>query len=295
MQKKHDARFWDNTKVVPYLYILPNMILFFVFMILPLLMTSYLSLVRWSGLGKPVFIGVKNYSTIFSDRVFILSLVNTVKFTLATVPLLMVCSLFLAILLNKKIPLRGIIRSIIYMPAVVSMVAAGMIFIWMFNSQTGLINYVLELLGFSKIDWINDPSHAMIMVIVTTLWTRTGYNMVIYIAGLQSISPEYYEAAQIDGASPWQQFRFVTMPLLQFTHVFIMITCVIYSFRSFDLIYTMTKGGPLNSTKTMVVYIYDLAFQKNKFGVASAAGVVLFLILLVFTIVRMYNDRRNSK
>jgi len=257
-------------------------------------MTFYYSLVQWSGLGQPKFIGLKNYATIFSDRVFMLSLINTVKFTLATVPVLMVLALSLAIVLNKKIPLRGVIRSIIYMPAVVSMVAAGMIFIWMFNSQTGLINYVLEFLGFSKIDWINDPSYAMIMVIITTLWTRTGYNMVIYIAGLQSISAEYYEAAQIDGASSWQQFRFITMPLLTFTHVFIMITCVIHSFRAFDLIYTMTKGGPLNSTKTLVVYIYDMAFQKNRFGVASAAGVILFLILLVFTLIRMRIDRRNA-
>lgn len=294
MENKRQSPFWNNVRVVPYLYILPNMLLFLVFMIIPLFMSFYYSLMKWGGLGVPKFIGLDNYVTIFGDRVFRLSMWNTVKFTVFTVPILMILALSLAIFLNKKMPLRGVFRSILYMPAVVSMVAAGMVFIWMFNSQMGLINYCLESLGLARIDWINDPAYAMIMVIITTIWTRTGYNMVIYLAGLQGISPEYYEAAQIDGASRWQQFRFITMPLLRFTHVFIMITCVIHSFRSFDLIYTMTKGGPLNSTKTLVVYIYDMAFQKNKFGVASAAGVVLFLILLVFTIIRLRNDRRAA-
>ncbi len=294
MKHRQSIKFWNNVKVVPYLYILPNMILFLVFMIVPLFMTFYFSLHKWSGLGTPVFVGLKNYFTIFNNQVFKLSLVNTFEFTVITVPLLMVFALLLAVLLNQKFPLRGLYRSVIYMPAVVSMVAAGTIFIWMFNSQTGLINYILELLGLQKVDWVNDPRYSMSMVIITTLWSRIGYNMVIYLAGLQGIAREYYEAAQIDGADRFQQFFYVTMPLLRFTHVFILITCIIYSFRAFDLIYTMTKGGPLNSTKTLVVYIYGIAFEKNRFGVASAAGVVLFLILLIFTVLRMRNERRHE-
>lgn len=279
--------FWNNTKYVPYLYILPNMLLFVVFMIIPLLMSGYYSLTKWSGMGKPKFIGLRNYMALFRDDVFLLSLWNTFKFTVLTVPPLVVLALFFAVFLNRKMRFRGFFRSAIYMPAVVSMVAAGMVFLWMFNSQIGLINHVIENLGGSAIDWSNDPKYAMTMIVVSTLWCRIGYNMVIYIAGLQGISPDYYEAATIDGASRWQQFRHITMPLLRSSHVFILITCVIYSFKSFDLIYVMTKGGPLNATKTLVVYIYNSAFQSNQFGPASAAGIVLFLILLVFTVLQI--------
>lgn len=287
-------RFWNDTRYAPYLFILPNMILFATFMIIPLIMTFVLSLLKWNGLGSPEFIGLANYSAIFNDKVFFISLWNTLLFTFFTVPILMTFALALSILLNTKVPLRGFFRSAIYMPAVVSMVAAGMVFIWLFNPQIGFINYCLELLGLQKVDWTNTPRNAMIMVVVGTLWTRVGYNMVIYIAGLQGISGEYYEAAQIDGASKLQQFMYITMPLLRSTHIFIFITSIIHSFRSFDLIYTMTKGGPLNATKTLVVYIYDNAFQKNRHGNASAAGVVLFLILLIFTIIRMKGEQKNA-
>lgn len=285
--------FWNNTKYVPYIYILPNMILFFVFMIFPLFMSAYYSLTKWGGMGKPKFIGLDNYIRLFKDEVFLISLWNTFKFTLFTVPFLMVLALFFAIFLNQKMRFRGFFRSAIYMPAVVSMVAAGMVFIWMFNPEIGLINHIIESLGGTGIDWLNNPKYAMIMIVVSTLWVRTGYNMVIYIAGLQGISPDYYEAATIDGANKVQQFRYITMPLLNSSHVFIFITCVIYSFRSFDLIYVMTKGGPLNATKTLVVYIYNIAFQKNQYGLASAAGVVLFLMLLILTLVRIKMQKED--
>lgn len=290
-RKSSVQHFWNNVKVVPYLYILPNMILFLIFMIIPLLMSGYYSLTKWGGLGKPKFIGIRNYITLFQDKVFLLSLWNTVLYTLITVPILMLLSLWFAVFLNQKMKFRGFFRSAIYMPAVVSMVAAGMVFLWMFNPQIGLINYIITSLGGSPIDWLNDPHYALAMIVIGTLWSRTGYNMVIYIAGLQGISPDYYEAASIDGASRFQKFRYITMPLLRPSHVFILITCVIYSFRSFDLIYVMTKGGPLNSTKTLVVYIYNMAFEKNQYGLASAAGIVLFLILLIFTLVRIKTQK----
>lgn len=278
--------FWQNIKYVPYLYILPNMILFIIFMIIPLIMSGYYSLVKWNGMGKPKFIGLDNFIKISTDKVFITSLVNTVKFSVITVPLLMVLALGLAMLLNRKMIGRGFFRSALYVPSIISMVAAGMIFIWIFNPQLGLINYLLELAGLERIDWLNDTRFAMVMIIVGTLWSRIGYNMIIYLAGLQGISPEYFEAATIDGANSWQKFMYITFPLLKSTHVFILITCIIYSFKTFDLIYIMTKGGPLNSTKTLVVYIYETAFLKNNYGLASAAGVILFVILFVFTLIR---------
>jgi multiple sugar transport system permease protein/alpha-1,4-digalacturonate transport system permease protein len=283
--------FWNSLKVVPYLFILPNMILFLVFMIIPVFMTGWYSLVRWNGMGTPKFIGLANYFYIFQDDVFLKSLWNTLSFTGVTVPILMALALAFAIMLNQNIHLRGFFRSAMYVPSIISTVVAGMVFIWLFNPQLGLINYLIRVAGGTAIEWSTDPRYAMVMVIVGTVWGRTGYNMVIYLAALQGIAPEYYEAAKIDGASPWQCFRYITMPMLNATHMFVLITCVIHSFRSFDLIYVMTKGGPLNATKTLVVYVYDTAFAMNYFGRAAAAGVVLFFILLAFTIVRMRSER----
>ncbi|HJC07191.1 MAG TPA: sugar ABC transporter permease [Candidatus Enterocloster excrementipullorum] len=286
--------FWRNIKVVPYLYILPNMILFMVFMIIPVFMALYYSFMDWKGIGDPVFTGLENYQWLFTDDTFWKSLWNTAYYTLATVPFIMVLALFLAMLLNMALPLKGVFRAAIYLPAVVSTVVVGMIFTWLFQDQVGLINYLLNLLGIESIQWANDPKFAMIMLVAATIWQRTGYNMVIYLAGLQGISQEYYEAAIVDGASNWQRFRYLTLPLLKTTHVFVMITCIIHSFRSFDLVYTMTKGGPLNSTKTMVMYIYELAFTRSQFGRASAAGVALFTIMVVLTAVRFMNNKAEE-
>ena len=279
--------FWRNIKVVPYLYILPNMILFLTFMIIPIFMSFYYSTVKWNGLGDPKFIGLENYLYIFTDDVFIKSMFNTVYYSAVTVPILMVLSLLFAVLLNNKIPLRGLIRSSIYAPAVVSTVVVGTVFIWIFQDQLGLINYIITLLGGEGINWQNDTRFAMVMIIVATIWQKTGYNMVIYLAGLQGIPTELMEAATIDVATTWQKFRYVTLPLLKNTHMFVIITSLINSFRSFDLIYTMTQGGPLNATKTIVMYVYEQAFQKNYYGRAAAAGVVLFVLMVAFTVVQM--------
>ena len=195
--------FWRNIKVVPYLYILPNMILFMVFMIIPVFMALYYSFMDWKGIGDPVFTGLENYQWLFTDDTFWKSLWNTAYYTLATVPFIMVLALFLAMLLNMALPLKGVFRAAIYLPAVVSTVVVGMIFTWLFQDQVGLINYLLNLLGIESIQWANDPKFAMIMLVAATIWQRTGYNMVIYLAGLQGISQEYYEAAIVDGASNW--------------------------------------------------------------------------------------------
>lgn len=285
--------FWRNIKIVPYLYILPNMILFLTFMIVPIFMSFYYSTVKWNGLGTPKFIGLENYLYIFQDSVFIKSMLNTVYYSAVTVPLLMALSLFFAVLLNHELPLRGLIRSSIYAPAVVSTVVVGTVFTWIFQDQLGLINYIITLFGGEGIKWANDTRFAMIMIIAATVWQKTGYNMVIYLAGLQGVPNELLEAATIDGANTWQKFRFVTLPMLKNTHMFVMITCLINSFRSFDLIYTMTQGGPLNSTKTIVMYVYEQAFNKNYYGRAAAAGVVLFVFMVVFTVLRIKAEKED--
>ena len=227
------------------------------------------------------------------DKVFLKSIFNTFYYAIATVPLLMVLALFFAVLLNNHIPLRGLIRSAVYAPAVVSTVVVGTVFTWIFQDQLGLINYILTSLGGTAIKWNNDPRFAMLMLIVATVWQKTGYNMVIYLAGLQGIPTELLEAATIDGANTWQKFRYITIPLLKNTHMFVMITCMINAFRSFDLVYTMTQGGPLNSTKTMVMYVYEQAFNKNYYGRAAAAGVVLFVFMVILTLIRFKIEKED--
>lgn len=291
--QRSSVPFWRNIKVVPYLYILPNMILFFAFMIIPIFMSLYYSTVKWNGMGIPKYIGFENYLYIFQDKVFLKSIFNTFYYAVATVPLLMVLALFFAVLLNSQIPLRGLIRSSIYAPAVVSTVVVGTVFTWIFQDQLGLINYIITLLGGTAIKWSNDPKFAMIMLIIATIWQRTGYNMVIYLAGLQGISTDLMEAATIDGANTWQKFWYITLPLLKNTHMFVMITCMIHAFRSFDLVYTMTQGGPLNATKTMVMYVYEQAFNKNYYGRASAAGIVLFVFMVVMTVIRFKVEKED--
>ncbi|MEY8356273.1 sugar ABC transporter permease [Lachnospiraceae bacterium 54-53] len=281
--------FWRNIKVVPYLYILPNMLLFMMFMIVPIFMTVYYSLMNWKGIGLPRFIGAENYLWLLTNEVFWKTMWNTVFYTITTVPLIMAFALLLGMLLNTNLPLKGFFRSSIYLPAVVSTVVVGMVFIWLFQDQVGLVNHLLNLFGLESVKWANDPKFAMLMLIAGTIWQRTGYNMVIYLAGLQGISADYYEAAVMDGANAWQKFRHITFPLLRTTHVFVLITCIIHSFRSFDLVYTMTKGGPLNSTKTLVMYIYEMGFVKNQYGRAAAAGVILFIAMAGLTAARSMN------
>jgi len=273
------------------MYIFPNLALFLVFMIFPIFMTGWYSLHRWSGLGTPRFIGLNNYFYIFQDHVFLRSLWNTFFFTGVTVPLLMALALLFAIMLNQKIKLLGFFRGVMYIPAVVSTVVVGLVFIWLFDTQLGFINYFIGFFGIPRVEWSRDPRFAMSMIITATIWARTGFNMVIYLAALQGISQEYYEAARIDGASGLQSFRFITMPLLSHTHMFVLITCVIHSFRTFDLIYVMTRGGPLNATRTLVVYVYEIGFAQNIFGRSAAGGVVLFFILLAFTIIRLRSEK----
>ncbi len=294
IHSQYKQQLWNNKKFVPYIFIFPNLVLFIVFMIFPILMSGYFSLVKWGGMGRPQFIGLANYTHIFKDTVFLKSLWNTFKFSIATVPLLMIMALFFAVILNRDMKMRGFFRSALYLPSIISTVVVGMVFIWLFNSQLGLINYTLNFLGLSSIEWSNSPRFAMVMIIIGTLWSRIGYNMVIYLAALQEIPKEHYESAKIDGANTWQRFRFITIPMLRVTHLFVFITCVIHSFRSFDLIYVMTKGGPLNATKTMAVYIYETAFHSNYYGRASAGGIVLFLILLLFTIIRIKSEKETN-
>jgi len=286
-EKKH-------IKLVPYLFIAPNMLLFFTFMIIPILFTFYISFHEWGLFGKPIFTGIENYTRMFRDKVFWTSLGNTVYYTAGTVPLSAALGLIGALMLNQKVPMRAFFRTIFFAPVVVSLVAAGLIWSWMFNPNYGLFNEILGHFGVSGVDWLSSSTWAMPAVILTTLWVRIGYCLVIYLAGLQAVPESLYEAADMDGANGWQKFWRVTLPMLKPTTTFILVMEVIHGFMVFDLIYTMTNGGPGYSTTVIVQYIYQKAFTEGEMGYASAIGTFFFFVVMIMTMVQMRIGREKD-
>jgi multiple sugar transport system permease protein len=283
-----------SIKIAPYIFIAPNVILFLVFMIIPILFTFYISFHKWTILGTPKFTGLANYTKMLSDKVFWISIWNTVYYTVGTVPFSMALGLAGAILLNRKIPLRSFFRGVFFAPVVVSLVATGLIWAWMFNPNYGLINHLLSYVGLQGINWLSSSTWAMPAVILTTLWVRIGYCLVIYLAGLQAIPESLYEAAEIDGANSWQKFWYITLPMLKHTTIFVLVISIIYGFMVFDLIYTMTNGGPGQSTTVIVQYIYQKAFVEGDMGYGSALGTILFLVMMIFTAIQLRMGREKG-
>lgn len=285
---------WDRNKsrLVPYAFIAPNLALFCVFIFFPLFYALYISLHEWSLIGDAEYVGGANYRRIVSDGLFWRALGNTAMYSLATVPTSLVLGLLLAVALNRDLAGRTVLRSVFFLPVVVSNVAAAIIVAWLFNDNYGVTNAVLKTLGFGPVPWLSSPSYALPSLVIATLWIRLGFCMIVYLAALQSIPPNLYEAARIDGATRLQQFRFITVPMLAPATFLLLILNVIYSFQVFDLIYVMTGGGPGFSTTMIVQYIYTAAFVTSEMGYASAMGLVLFGIILVFTLVQWRVSRQ---
>ena len=278
--------------LVPYVFIAPNLLLFTTFSFLPLLYAAYISLHDWSLIGDPEWLGVRNYTRLLHDRLFWRALFQTLLYAAATVPTSMAIGLLLAIALNRRLPGRVFIRSLYFLPVVVSAVATGTIASWLFNDNYGVINAILVLLGAGRIAWLSTPQWALPSLAIATLWVRVGFNMVVYLAALQSIPRMYFEAARIDGASALNQFRHITVPLLAPATFLLLILDIIYSFQVFDLIYVMTGGGPGFSTTMLVQYIFKSAFVTSEMGYASAIGVALYVLILAFTVVQWRASRQ---
>lgn len=280
--------------LVPYLFIAPNVALFTAFSFLPLVYAAYISLHDWSLIGEPEFIGMANYLRLARDAHFWRALINTLLYAVGTVPTGMAIGLTLALGLNRRLPARTMLRSIYFMPVVVSAVASGTIAAWMFNDNYGVVNAILVRLGVGRIAWLSSPNWALPSLILTTLWLRVGFCMVVYLAALQSIPLMYYEAARIDGASAWRRFRHVTLPLLKPATFLLLILSIIYSFHVFDLIYVMTGGGPGFSTTMLVQYIFQSAFMTSEMGYASAMGIALYVLILLFTVLQWQASRQTE-
>lgn len=270
----------------------PNLAGFLIFTLWPVIMTFVLSLCSYDILSPMKFIGMQNYQNLFQDEVFLKVFKNTWVYTLTTVPIGVTLSLFLAIALDKSD--RGIrfFRGAYFIPVISSMVSIGVVWQWLYNPEFGLINDLLARIGIDGPMWLTSEKTAMISLIIVSIWKNLGYNMLIFLAGLQSIERNYYEAAEIDGASWWQQFRSITVPLLTPTTFFVLVMAFIGSFQVFDLVMMMTQGGPGRATSVVVHYLYQNAFKFFKMGYASAMAYVLFAVILVVTGIQMLFQKK---
>lgn len=273
--------------VVGYSFILPSIIGFCLFMAYPLLHSLFLSVMDWNmfkGLSGSTFVGLENYKAVFENEYFRAAIMNNLKFMVMAVPLLLIISLLLAALLNQKIYGRGMIRAMYFMPYIATITAAAVVFSALFHPEFGPVNGLLKLVGIADPPgWIASVKWALPTVALFWIWKNMGYCVVIFLAGLQGISRSYYEAASIDGANKYQQFRHITVPLVSPTTFFLAVTSVIASFQVFAEINVMTQGGPGTSTVTVVYHIYDTAFKRFIMGYASAVSWVFFFIVICIT------------
>lgn len=272
--------------IIPYLFVLPNIIVFSVFIVIPALLGFVYSMHDYDGLNEMKFIGLENYKMLLSDSTFWSVLGRTFLYAGTAVPLLFICSLAIALLLAQEIRLKGLFRAIYYWPVMISFIIVGLTWKWIFGDSFGILNYILEQVGLPTVGWLTDPFWAKVSVLVATLWSRIGFYMVIFIAGLQAIPNDYYEAARIDGASRLRIFASITLPLLKPTSLLVLILTVIEAFKQYPLMFALTSGGPGKSTTYMVQYIYEIGFQKTELGLASAMSVVLFVIIGLFAFIQ---------
>lgn len=276
-------------------FLLPSLLGFALFIIYPIFYSLGVSFTNWDLINAKEFVGFGNYTRLLSDPQFWNSLKNTFYFIIGYLPSVMIIGLLIALLLNSKLKMKVLFRGIYFLPVVTSWVAVSLVWKWLFNPKFGLINYFIEMIGLSGPSWLNDPKTAMIAIIITSVWKDIGFIMVLYLGGLQNISTSLYEAAGIDGASKFQQFWKITLPMLKPTTFFVSMISLINSFQVFDQVNIMTEGGPGDSTTVLVQNIYNSAFKYSKMGYAAAMSWVLFLIILVVSLVQMWGERKLSK
>lgn len=275
--------------VVGYSFLTPASAIMILFIFVPVFMAFYLSMFEWDLISAKTFVGWQNYARIFGSKDFFIAVRNTLYFVVVQLPLDFGISLGVAMLLNQKIRGLSFYRTVFFTPVITSTVAVSAVWMWLYDPFDGLFNYLLGLVNLGPIGWLNNPKWAMLSVIIMSVWKGLGYNVVIFLAGLQNIDASLYEAAAIDGATPLQQFRYITLPQLSPTMYFVLIMGVINSFKVFTQIDVMTPGGgPLKSTLVIVYLIYMRAFNSFRFGEASALSVLLFLFILTLTLLQRF-------
>ena len=276
------------------LFVGPNLLLFGIFTYWPLIQSFHLSTVRWNFIAptRPG-VGLRNYEYLWSNDTFHQVLLNTLLFSLGAVGGALILGLATALLLNQKLKGRDAARAIVFMPTLLSGAAIGIVWVYIFDPRYGLMRTLIEPLGLNSPNWLRDTTWALPGIIIVYIWKNLGFATVIYLAGLQGIPKDLYEAARVDGAGPFWRFRSVTLPMLSPISFFLVVTSILNSFQAFDIIRVMTQGGPVDATNTLVYYVYETGFVANNVGRASAAAVVLFVIMLTITLVQLrFQERR---
>ena len=284
MKKANDVRKKNRNDNYAYLMILPAYFVFTVFILVPIGVVIYYSVTNFNLYSPPEFVGMKNYLNLFKDADFLVSVKNTLLYTLGTLFPQLFLGLMLAVMLYRKSKLIPIFRTAFYLPNVMSMVCMSMVWLWIYDPTFGLLNSLLKVFGLSAKQWLQDPKMAMFCVILMSIWKSCGYSMVIFLSGLTSIPDSLYEAASLDGAGSLHKFLHITWPLLRPTTFFLLVTGIVNSFSVFEQINIMTAGGPLNKTTTIVHQIYRRGFLEFKMGYASALSVMLLLFSVLITV-----------
>lgn len=278
-------------------YLFPSLIIIGTFQIYPSIKVFLLSTYTEYNYMKHIVLnkGIDNFINIFNDPNFIISIKNTLILVVCIVPLSIIVSLFLSLLMYKKTKFRDFIRSIYFLPFITSTVAISVVWRWIFNSKTGILNYLLSLFNIKPINWLTDPQWAMVALVILSVWKTMGYNILILVTGLRSIDEKYYQAARVDGATERIIVRTITIPLLSPSLLFVSITSMIGAFKVFQEVYALFNKtpGPLKSCLTMVYYIYDKLINHYSYGMAAAASVVLFIIILIITFLQWIIMKRK--
>lgn len=275
---------WE--KLRPYGMVAPAIIIFSLFFIYPIFYMTYLSMFDWNFVSPTkTFVGLQNFKDLLMEPDFRQVLSNTTLYTVMTVTCTTGFALLLALWLNKKSFFHGFVQGAIFSPHIISLVSISLLWSWLMDPEYGLLNWVIGLVGFGKLDWLSHPSTSLVSLVLVAVWKGLGYNALVFIAGLQSIPTDIYEAASLDRSKPWTTFRKLILPMLSPTIFFLVIINMIGSFQVFETIAIMTQGGPVNSTNTLVYYIYEYGFRFFKIGYASAAGVILLFIVGILTII----------
>jgi multiple sugar transport system permease protein len=287
------ARLHSSRVLHAYLFIAPVIVLFGIFRVAPSIQTLLYSFYKVELLrGRFTFIGLDNFRDLLMDEIFRKATVNTLTYVITIVPISAFLGLILAVLFNAKFHLKEFFKAVYFSPMVTSTVAAAMVWWWMYNPQFGIFNVLLKLVGLPEQPWLMSSRMALTSVIIFSIWKTLGYNMIIYLAGLQAIPPQFYEAATIDGASAVGRFLKISVPLLAPTTTFILIYNSILAFQVFDQVFVLTGGGPAGSTNVVVLDLYRQAFERYNFGYAAAEAMVLFLFIMGVTILQYVYSKR---
>jgi len=270
--------------LTPYLFLGLPVLIYLVWVIGPMLYSFYLAFTSWDGFSPPQFVGLKNFTRLFHDRVFYISLSNNIEWIVLFMTVPIVLGLTLAMILNGNIPGEKFFKSSFFMPMVLSLVVCGLVWSWLYNPAFGLINSLLRSIGLDRFarGWLSDPDVVMESVITVAIWRQVGYVMILYLAGLQSVDPDLVNASEVDGANAVQRFFHVILPQLAPITVIVIVISIVDSLRAFDLVSVMTRGGPFNSSSVLANYMYIQAFNNYRMGYGAAISVILFIISLVF-------------